>query len=315
MTSEREAAMMRWTVENPETNEFWGMYSSNEVAIRQCAQANKVDDLVGLFVVLAFQQVTDSAPIAAGGDDEPDGGWNSPMYDPKDVAFKPAREPAEALADRICAVERSTPLGEDNVKFAAIITADRAASDARIAELEEKLSDQTNRRVYYQNIVYAVCNTLDRINKAHSIKCDLSKVVCGTLNSPSTEVQSLMAVVAKRMDEDCAANAHAISEQEKIIATQAAEIERLRKYVDGQDLRSDFKTATDMRAALESKLAEAGKGIDPDLLETARHAMAGLLAESGRGNAAHNNKVASDAVAYARALHAALRAGAGREGA
>lgn len=36
-----------------------------------------------------------------------------------------------------------------------------------------------------------------------------------------------------------------------------AEVERLTKYVDGQDLRSDFKTATEMRAELTALRAVA----------------------------------------------------------
>ena len=36
-------------------------------------------------------------------------------------------------------------------------------------------------RIYYQNIVYAVCNVLDKINS--------NRIVSGTLETPSTEVQ------------------------------------------------------------------------------------------------------------------------------
>ena len=44
------------------------------------------------------------------------------------------------------------------------------------------------RRIYYQDIVYAVCNQLDRIF--------LGRVVCGTVDSPSTKVQELMTKLA-----------------------------------------------------------------------------------------------------------------------
>jgi hypothetical protein len=46
-----------------------------------------------------------------------------------------------------------------------------------IDELEEKLAEEKDRRVYYQDIVYAVCNHLPR------------GIVCGTKYSPTTGVQ------------------------------------------------------------------------------------------------------------------------------
>jgi hypothetical protein len=48
----------------------------------------------------------------------------------------------------------------------------------------EELAKEKERRVYYQNIVYSVCNALDVIEGSH--------VVCGTAGSPTTEVQDAM---------------------------------------------------------------------------------------------------------------------------
>lgn len=45
------------------------------------------------------------------------------------------------------------------------------------------LEDENRRRVYYQDIVYAVCNILDRRFGSKS------RTVCGTVSEPSTEVQ------------------------------------------------------------------------------------------------------------------------------
>jgi hypothetical protein len=109
-----------------------------------------------------------------------------------------------------------------------------------------------------------------------------------------------------QLDGDKAELLATIGNRDATIAEQAKEM-----YV----LKEQLHMSNEDRNSLRVKLAAAGKGIEPELLETARQAMAGLLSESGRGNAAHNNQVASDAVAYARALHAALRDGAGREGA
>ena len=57
--------------------------------------------------------------------------------------------------------------------------------DAKANEVREK-----DRRVYYQNIVYAVCRELDR---AFSKRITHGEgTVCGTVEHPSTEVQDLM---------------------------------------------------------------------------------------------------------------------------
>lgn len=55
---------------------------------------------------------------------------------------------------------------------------------ARLIEGEE--SDEKSRRVYYQDIVYHVCNVLDRLYPSEK------HVACGTVNSPTTNVQTMM---------------------------------------------------------------------------------------------------------------------------
>lgn len=73
------------------------------------------------------------------------------------------------------------------------------------------------------------------------------------------------------------------------------------------ECKSRIEELSDALPALDATGA-AWKGVDAELLETARHAMSGLLAEGGRGTDGHQIQVASDAVGYARALHAALEA-------
>jgi len=46
----------------------------------------------------------------------------------------------------------------------------------------ERLRDEKKRRVYYQDIVYAVCNTLDTSGEGRHI-------ICGTVDEPSIETQ------------------------------------------------------------------------------------------------------------------------------
>lgn len=63
--------------------------------------------------------------------------------------------------------------------------------------------DEKRRRVYYQDIVYAVCRTLDRRKRKEQT------TVCGTVNSPTTEVQDAVenllneyAALNRRIDGD-----------------------------------------------------------------------------------------------------------------
>lgn len=53
---------------------------------------------------------------------------------------------------------------------------------------------EKDRRVYYQDIVYAVCNALNRI----FVKRPHQGVVCGTVETPSKQVQEHMAIVVER---------------------------------------------------------------------------------------------------------------------
>ena len=52
-----------------------------------------------------------------------------------------------------------------------------------------------DRRVYYQNIVYAVCNILDSIDR----KKPGTGLGCGTVGSPSRQVQERMATLAREI--------------------------------------------------------------------------------------------------------------------
>lgn len=57
--------------------------------------------------------------------------------------------------------------------------------------------DERRRRVYYQNIVYAVCNSLDRIFGKHASRG--SGICCGTVDSPTDQVQAFMREVESKV--------------------------------------------------------------------------------------------------------------------
>lgn len=59
-----------------------------------------------------------------------------------------------------------------------------------------ELEKEKRRRIYYQDIVYAVCNALDEL------RTDSSMTVCGSLESPSTEVQDGMRRVVAEQQSD-----------------------------------------------------------------------------------------------------------------
>lgn len=61
--------------------------------------------------------------------------------------------------------------------------------------IDEAISEK-QRRVYYQDIVYAVCNKLDRV---YTPPC-----VCGTVNSPTTQVQERLESLIEYRDEKVA---------------------------------------------------------------------------------------------------------------
>ncbi len=56
-----------------------------------------------------------------------------------------------------------------------------------------EISDEKSARVYYQGIVYDVCNKLDLINGG--------KIVCGTFRHPSESVQMAMSLIKTRLYE------------------------------------------------------------------------------------------------------------------
>ena len=49
---------------------------------------------------------------------------------------------------------------------------------------------EKDRRVYYQNIVYDVCDLIDIYRRSHGVR---KRVVCGTVEEPSVEVQKILA--------------------------------------------------------------------------------------------------------------------------
>jgi len=59
--------------------------------------------------------------------------------------------------------------------------------------------EESARRVYYQNIVYDICNILDRYQGGKS-----KSLVCGTVNSPTTEVQDAVRKLCDRLMEQAA---------------------------------------------------------------------------------------------------------------
>mgnify|MGYP001617058531 CR=1 FL=1 len=51
--------------------------------------------------------------------------------------------------------------------------------------MSNELEVEKKRRIYYQDIVYAVCNLLDRLDE----KKPGQGIICGTVESPSAAVQ------------------------------------------------------------------------------------------------------------------------------
>lgn len=62
---------------------------------------------------------------------------------------------------------------------------------------QEEFDQEKARRVYYQDIVYAVCNSLDRIFSKRPGK----GVVCGTVETPTRQVQDLLPQIEARCKE------------------------------------------------------------------------------------------------------------------
>ena len=61
------------------------------------------------------------------------------------------------------------------------------------------MATEKDRRVYYQDIVYAVCSVLDEIDGNHISKNNA--IVCGTVDNPSIEVQQRMDCLVLEIEE------------------------------------------------------------------------------------------------------------------
>ena len=68
-----------------------------------------------------------------------------------------------------------------------------AIKDAALAAANAAKEEEQKRKEYYQNIVYAVCNVLDKING--------SAICCGTKDTPTNEVQEAMCSLQSRLAE------------------------------------------------------------------------------------------------------------------
>ena len=60
---------------------------------------------------------------------------------------------------------------------------------------KETMKTEKQRRIYYQNIVYHVCNALDRIDG----NLPGYGIVCGTADQPSYEVEARMTALAEEV--------------------------------------------------------------------------------------------------------------------
>lgn len=76
----------------------------------------------------------------------------------------------------------------------AIAEQKRQQKERRQMVTQEELDDEQKRRIYYQDIVYAVCNSLDRIFGKRPGK----GIVCGRMESPTTQVQDHMREIESR---------------------------------------------------------------------------------------------------------------------
>lgn len=82
-------------------------------------------------------------------------------------------------------IEQEKSSQRKEVAAALAPIAERMAAESR--ELDEPTSEKA-RRVYYQDIVYSVCSVLDEIDGRKAG----SGIICGTAETPSTEVQDRM---------------------------------------------------------------------------------------------------------------------------
>ena len=91
-------------------------------------------------------------------------------------------EEAGVLANRV--LERPNADPDDDLSMLA----------RQLLRSREREETEKKRRVYYQDIVYAVCNSLDRC----FAKRKGSLTVCGTIEEPSRQVQELLVEVERR---------------------------------------------------------------------------------------------------------------------
>jgi len=111
---------------------------------------------------------------------------------------------------------------DECVRQFAGLEAELAVAKAEV----ERLEREKNARVYYQGIVYAVCNALDRIDG----KRPGEGIVCGTLETPSEDVQ----VRVEQLEGEAMLQAEVAAENKLL----KAEVERLKAKLD--ELRQDY---------------------------------------------------------------------------
>jgi len=140
----------RWSVDNDDTNEFWGMFNSRERAEKECDRANDGHQ-VGKFVVRHLREVPPPSPAVAEGTrmavesaidaSKRPGTWAAHAA-PESVptAEEVAKEFAEEVWRHLIGInsgEKARVARLELVKAAtALITADRDRLARRVAELE-----------------------------------------------------------------------------------------------------------------------------------------------------------------------------------
>jgi hypothetical protein len=99
--------------------------------------------------------------------------------------------------------------------------------------MKTKLEDEKRRRVYYQNIVCAVCISLERALDMHD------KIVVGTIDDPSTEIHAK------------------IEELSKTKFMQEAEINNLRACIKCEKMPEGYDVNDDATTELAVELAKS----------------------------------------------------------
>lgn len=90
-------------------------------------------------------------------------------------------------------------------------------------KLDAAVKEERDRRIYYQGIVYAVCNTLDGLLGR--------SIVCGTYETPSTGVQDALKELRERHAPAVAA-CRRIKEYRDLPLGSILELEAIQKLVD-----------------------------------------------------------------------------------